>query len=94
MIEPLSFCHNGNCYYPVWQELDGTEWAAYAVWECCEHIDNPSRLQAYLEDPNAPWPGDCGNPVDYAGGGRQLCKRHFEKEVKIRSRVRWALFER
>jgi hypothetical protein len=89
-----SFCNDGNCYYPVWIEEDGTEWAAYEVWEGCEHAEDLKKVEEYLEafDLNEPSPYDCSSPVEYAGGGHALCSRHFE-EIMSRSRVRWAQFE-
>jgi hypothetical protein len=96
--EPQSFCHGGNWYYPVWIEPDGTEWGAYEAWECCEHTDDPKKLEEYLENmheymkADVPAPYDCSNHVEYAGGGRALCGKHFE-EIKLRSRVLWELHE-
>src|SRR5208283_647615 len=98
MSETESVCDEGSCYHPVWIEPDGTTWAAYAVWECCEHADEPKEAEENLNDLmknvelDVPSPFDCGKPVEYAGGRRALCAEHFE-EVKSRSRVRWALFE-
>jgi hypothetical protein len=93
-IEPHSFSIDGKSYYPVWIEGDGTEWASYEVWECCEHADDTKKIEEYCQniDLNAPSPFDCSSPVEFAGGGRQLCGKHFE-EIKARSRVRWAPFE-
>ena len=98
MKEPQSFCTEDNCYYPVWIEPDGTEWASHEVWECCEHAEDPKRAKEYLNnlfeniEADAPSPYDCSKPVEYAGGGRALCGSHFE-EIKANSTVRWVRLE-
>ena len=93
-----SFCNGNSCYYAVWIEPDGTEWSAHEDWEGCEHADDPKEVEEYIKDLvknielGVPSPFDCSKPVEYAGGGRAVCGKHFE-EIKFRSRVRWARFE-
>jgi hypothetical protein len=91
--EVKGFSHGDAYYVPVWIEPDGTEWHYEGIPEGCEHRREPfdpdrdfdlsSELEKY----------DCPNFVERVGErGKiriQLCREHFEQEIKRRCRVLW-----